>query len=454
MSDASKLATWRGTEPTPFWLDTPNRPAPHLPLEGDGTSDLTVVGGGFTGLWTALLAKERDPGRRVTLLEGHRIAWAASGRNGGFCSASLTHGEENGRRHFPEDYERIHELGIRNLDEIAETVVRYRIPCDFHRNGTLSVATEEWQIPHEEGALDADGTQAEINSPRFLGAVWNRSESALVDPAQLAWGLARACLNLGVVIHENTPVTSIEYEGDDLTVRTRCGTVRTSHVALATNAFRPLLRRLRLYTIPVYDYAIVTEPLSSHQIANVGWTNRQGLSERANQFHYSRLTSDDRILWGGYDAIYHYRRGLKSAFDQRFATFDRLGRQFLDTFPQLRGVNFTHAWGGPIDTCTRFCAFYGTAMHDRVTYALGFTGLGVGSSRFAGNVMLDLLDGAPTERTSLSMVRRRPVPFPPEPAAYAGIAMTKRSLAKADVNGGRRNAWLRALDGLGLGFDS
>ncbi len=173
-----------------------------------------------------------------------------------------------------------------------------------------------------------------------------------------------------------------------------------------------------------------------------------------NQFHYYRMTADHRILWGGYDAIYHFGRRLSPAFEQRPATFEKLAHHFFDTFPQLEGLRFTHRWGGAIDTCTRFFAFFGTALSGRAAYALGYTGLGVGASRFGANVMLDLLAGEATERTELQIVRHRPPPFPPEPLAFAGIQATRWSLAQADRNAGRRNLWLRLLDRLGLGFDS
>jgi glycine/D-amino acid oxidase-like deaminating enzyme len=131
-----------------------------------------------------------------------------------------------------------------------------------------------------------------------------------------------------------------------------------------------------------------------------------------------------------------------------------LSDQFFATFPQLEGLRFTHRWGGAIDTCTRFCAFYGTAHGGDVAYAAGYTGLGVGATRFAADVLLDLLSGEPTERTRLEMVRTKPVPFPPEPFAWAGIQLTRRALQKADRQQGRRGPWLRTLDRLGLGFDS
>ena len=143
-----------------------------------------------------------------------------------------------------------------------------------------------------------------------------------------------------------------------------------------------------------------------------------------------------------------------ASLEQREQTHRLLAEHFLETFPQLAGIRFTHRWGGVIDTCTRFSAFFGTAVSGRVGYALGYTGLGVGASRFGAQVVLDLLDGADTERTRLRMVRERPLPFPPEPLRSVGINLTRWSLDRADRRGGRRNLWLRGLDAAGLGFDS
>ena len=139
-------AALAGASPTPYWLDDPSRPESLPPLRGPVTADLAVVGGGYTGLWTALLAKERDPDRSVVLLEGNRIGWAASGRNGGFCEASLTHGSANGQKHLPEETELLGKLGLQNLDEIEQTLARYGIDAGFERTGTLSVATEEHHV--------------------------------------------------------------------------------------------------------------------------------------------------------------------------------------------------------------------------------------------------------------------------------------------------------------------
>lgn len=455
-------AALRDVEPGSFWLDDPARPAPRAPLSGDVSCDLAVVGGGYSGLWTALLAKERDPGRDVVLVDGGRIGWAASGRNGGFCSASITHGEANGRERWPAEYETLDRLGTQNLDELEAAVARYGIDCDFQRTGELSVATEAYQVadlrlgPEDDPArlsfLDRDAIRAEVASPTYVAGRWDRTGTALVNPAQLAWGLARACEEAGVRIFEATQVMGIGRS--PLTLETGTGTIRPRQVALGTNVFPSLVKRIRLHTVPVYDYVLMTEPLSASQKASIGWGNRQGIGDSANQFHYYRLSADDRILWGGYDAVYRFGGKIRDRHDQRPATSQVLARHFFETFPQLEGLRFSHAWGGPIDTCTRFCAFFGTAHDGNVAYATGFTGLGVGATRFGALVMLDLLAGEETERTALEMVRTKPLPFPPEPFASIGIQATRWSLAQADKNAGQRNLWLRTLDRFGLGFDS
>ncbi len=302
--------------------------------------------------------------------------------------------------------------------------------------------------------LDRDELRAQVDSPTFLGGIWDKEGVAMVHPAKLAWGLKQACLGLGVRIFEHTPAEALREHGAGMAVRTPYGRIFAGKVALGTNAFPSLVKRVRPYIVPVYDYALMTEPLSDEQLAAIGWKGRQGLSDSANKFHYFRLSADNRILWGGYDAVYRFGGHVRHEYDQRPETFRTLARNFFTCFPQLEGVRFTNAWGGAIDTCTRFSAFFDTAYRGRVAYAAGYTGLGVGATRFGAEVMLDLLAGERTERTELEMVRRKPLPFPPEPVRWAGIGITTRSLERADRTGGERNLWLRTLDKLGLGFDS
>ena len=436
-------------------------------LAGATTADLAIVGAGFTGLWTALIAKERDPQRDVVVLEARSAGWAASGRNGGFCAASLTHGLANGVERFPDEIGKLEKLGHANLDEIEVAIKRYGIDCGFERTGELNVATAPWQVDdlrtgfedarrfgQDVELLDRDAVQAEVASPTYLGGLWDRGGCAMVDPARLAWGLRTECLRLGVRIFEGTPVESISEAGAGLLLRTPGGTLAAAHVALGSGAFPALLRRIRPFIVPVYDYVLMSEPLTPAQMDAIGWQRRQGIGDTANQFHYYRLTRDNRILWGGYDAVYYNGGRIKPERDQRPETAAKLATHFFDTFPQLEDLRFTHTWGGVIDTCARFCAFFGTAYKGRLSYAMGYTGLGVGATRFGAEVMLDLLSGQQTELTSLAMVKSRPIPFPPEPMRSAVIQLTRWSIAQADVHEGRRNLWLRTLDRLGLGFDS
>ena len=463
----SSLAALADATPLPFWLDSPERPDAASALVGTQRADLAVVGGGYTGLWTALLAKEADPARDVVVLEGATAGHAASGRNGGFCVSSLTHGLGNGLTRYPDEIQQLLDPGQENLEGIAATVERYGIDCSFERTGGLDVATEDYQVEGirelvELGAgygesatfLDAEAVQQLVASPLFRAAALDPTGTAMVDPARLAWGLRRVCLELGVRLHENTPVTALTPDGAGMRLDTPYGSVRAARVALGTNAFPPLLRRLKHYTVPVYDFALMTEPLTAEQMRSIGWGGRQGIGDSGNQFHYFRLTDDDRILYGGYDAIYHWNNGFGAEHEQRPETYGLLAEHFFETFPQLEGLRFTHRWGGAIDTCSRFSAFWGTANDGRVGYSVGYTGLGVAATRFGAAVMLDLLDSTDTERTRLEMVRSKPVPFPPEPVRSIGINLTRSALSRADHTQGHRNLWLRTLDRLNLGFDS
>ncbi len=453
------------TLPSCFWLDQPERPAPRPALCSGEEADLAIVGGGFTGLWSALQAKESNPERDVVLLEADAVAEGASGRNGGFADPSLTHGLFNGLRHFPDEIEVIEKLGSENYEGFLAALERHRID-GVESNGVLSVATAPHQVEGlreylrelqrfgEAGEfLERDAVRAELDSPTYLAGVW-RHRGSIVDPARLAWGLRDAILGLGVRVYEATPVKRLARAGARLELRCETGCVRADKIVLATNAFRSPLRRMRRATIPVWDYALVSEPLTAAQRASLGWKRRQGVGDSGNQFHYYRLTVDDRILWGGYDAIYHFGSRTDARFQQRPESFEGLSRRFFETFPQLAGLRFSHGWGGPIATTTRFCMDAGSAYRGRVSWAIGYTGLGVVASRFGARVALDLLDRPDAPHLALRYVRKRPFPWPPEPLRSIGVALTQRALARADRNQGHRGPWLRLLDRTGLGFDS
>lgn len=451
---------------TVFWLDQ-RRPVPQCPpLTGDAVCSLLVIGGGFSGLWTALLAKQADPERDVMLLEATSIAAGASGRNGGFVSHSLTHGIVNGADRWPDEMPTLIRMGHENLDAFEKTLADFGIDCGFRRTGELTVAVQEHQVDELQETVDlarAHGDHARmlsreqvlqrVQSASYLGGMVD-PDVALVDPARLAWGLLRACLDLGVRVHESSPVRDLVDAGERVVAFTDGGSVTARRVAMGTNAFPPLVDKVSRYVVPVYDYALVTEPLTPAQWASVGWDAREGVGDAGNQFHYYRPTDDGRILWGGYDAIYHRDSGFDAKHEVDFDAFGRLAEHFFQTFPQLEGLSFSHGWGGAIDTCSRFAPFWGSAHEGKTVYVAGYTGLGVGSSRFAAQVMLDIADGRTTERTELEMVRTKPIPFPPEPFRSLGINWTTKSLQSADRREGRWNLWLRTLDRLGMGFDS
>jgi glycine/D-amino acid oxidase-like deaminating enzyme len=456
-------------DPYPYWYDDADEPESNPTLVRTESCDLLIVGGGYTGLWTAIIAKERDPSREIILIDAHEVGSAASGRNGGFMDSSLTHGIANAQQRFPDEVPILEDLGLQNLNAIEDVIRRYNIDCDYERTGTIDVATtahapnylsemrEDYQQLRSLGQnvewLDKDALQAQIHSPTYTGGLWRKDRGALVDPARLVWGLKRVAESLGVRIYEDAKATSLEKDGVGVLVTTPLGRVRAGKVALCTNAFKPLLKRLGHYIAPVYDYCMVTEPLTPAQLESIGWKKRQGISDIPNQFHYYRLTEDNRILWGGYDAVYYFRGRMNTELESRPESWAKLSQHFFETFPQLEDVRFSHMWGGAIDTCTRFSVFWGRAMGGRVAYALGYTGLGTASTRFGAEVMLDLLDGRRTKATSTKFVQDRPVPFPPEPFRFIGIQATRWSLDHEDKTG-KRNLWLRGLDRFGLGFDT
>jgi glycine/D-amino acid oxidase-like deaminating enzyme len=467
LNAAAIRRSYADAQPRPFWLDQAGAPEPSSPLEGEHEADLVVIGGGLTGLWAALLASEEDPRRGVVLLEGERIAFGASGRNGGFMSASLTHGLENGAARWPDEMPKLEHLARENFAAVKQTIASHGIAAGLEETGELSFATSPYQaeyIPElvetarfygwAADALDAEAARAEVNSPTYHGGVYLPDSCAVLHPARLAWGLAAAARGAGARVFERSHVTGLERDGDGVVAMTLGGSVRARRALLATSAFPPLARVIRRYVVPVWDYVLVTEPLTAAQREAIGWKRRQGLADLGNQFHYYRLTTDDRILWGGYDAIYNFRNAMGPHLDERPATFERLAGQFFETFPQLEGLRFTHRWGGAIDTCSRFSVMFGKALGGRAVYIVGYTGLGVGASRFGAQAALDLAGGRDTERTRLKMVRTKPIPFPPEPLRWAVITLTRRALAKADRQEGRRGLWLRTLDRFGLGFDS
>ena len=325
-------------------------------------ADLLVVGGGYSGLWAALLAKQRIPAATWCCVEAGTCGWAASGRNGGFCAASLTHGLANGVEPVPRrDRRRWRRWAGPTSTRIGCHGGQYDIDCDFERTGELEVATaavpagRPGRVGRAGPACTATTSRCSTATrcgPRSTrrptsAALWDQDRVAMLDPARLAWGLRRACLDARRADLRAHP-------GDRAGPRRRrpCspaahgGSVRAARVALATNAFPPLLRRLRAYLVPVYDYALMTRAADGRRAAtrSAGATGR-GSATPATSSTTTGSPRDDRILFGGYDAIYHFGNRMAPALEQRAATFETLAAHFFDTFPQLADVAL-HAIAG------------------------------------------------------------------------------------------------------------
>ena len=451
----------------PLWTDQDARPEPLPALAKDEKCQLLVVGGGFTGLWAAMQAKEQMPDLDVILIEAKEIAEGASGRNGGFLSSSLSHGDSNSDVHFPGETDRLHELGQQNLKEFIDTLERHKIDARYEKVGELTVATsperaqalrEEYEELKDEGEnpvwFDQEAIRKEINSPTYFAGLWeHEGQDGVVDPAYLCWGLKKVVLELGVRIFEGTSMHTMSPDGSGMKLETTGGSIRCDRILMGTNAYPSPINEANRTIIPVWDYAFATEPLSPAQLESIGWQRRHGVGDYVNMFYYTRLTHDNRITWGGGGVVnYHYG----SRRDQKWADppdrFARLSKQFFETFPQLEGIRFSHRWSGIIASTTRFCMAPGSAYDGRVSWAIGYTGHGVGATRFGARIGLELLGYNPTDILEMQFVKKTPMAWPPEPLRWIGVTLTRKEMARADRNNGKRGLWLKLLDHFNLGF--
>ena len=341
------------------------------------------------------------------------------------------------------------------------------IDAEFARNGQLVLALTKAHTMDVEVALAAarrlgiddwqelgrEETRERLGSPLPLCALF-APRAATVHPAKLATGLARVAEGKGVRILEHSGVASIEKEGSGLRLTTTRGTLRAPRVVLATNAYsHRLVPRLARRFLPLYDYVIASEPLSAAQRASIRWQGREGVTDCRSFFNYSRLTADDRVVWGSSEAVYFRGNGVGPQHDHAPAVYAALEASFARFFPDLTAVRFPYRWGGPIAATTRFTPFFGSLQSGRLLYGLGYTGHGVGTTRVAGKLLAHLALERRSELAELALVRKPPFPYPPGPLRPWAIAAVTRALRKVD-DGGSPGFLLRVLDRLGIGFSS
>jgi glycine/D-amino acid oxidase-like deaminating enzyme len=451
---ASMLA---GARTFPFWRDSGDAPRPEPEQIGATSADLVIVGGGFTGLWAAIQAKEANPAQDIVLIEARRIASGASGRPGGIISTSIMHGLHNTVRTFPDDVEELERLGRENMDAFTATLTRHGIDADIEWSGELTAAVSARDIPelhaefelhqrygHNVTWLDEAGMREQLNSPAFHAGFWSKDRSGTVHPGKLAWGLKAAILKLGVRVHELSPMLRVESQGDVSVVHTPHGQIRTGKVLLATDSWAvsdPIIKR-RLTVMQ--DRMLATAPLTREQMSKIGWPNRQGIYDTGSQLNYFRLTKENRIIFGGH-LDYYFNDAVEAEADRRLRTYYPLVRHFLSKFPNLEDVKFTNVWGGPISVSSRFALQFYKSPKENLVWVGGYSGFGVGASRFGARLALAILNREKLPELDLAFVRRSPGYMPPEPLRWIGAKLTTAVLDDVDKKGGWRRAVPAAL---------
>jgi glycine/D-amino acid oxidase-like deaminating enzyme len=446
----------------PYWLDNPVAPGAEAELVGATEAGLLIVGGGFTGLWAAIQAKELMPELDVVLIEANLVAHGASGRAGGIISTSVMHGLPNAVRVFPNDIDQLEQFGQINLDGFEATLSRYGIDADIEWNGEMTVAVDAAHLEHLRGdyelhrkhghdvvLLGRDETRAQLNSPLFEGALWSRNRSGIVHPAKLAWGLKRAALELGVRLYEHTPLITVTDEGKAVRVDTPKGSVRAPRVVFGSGTAKVGVPDINRRVMQVRDHVLATEPLTTEQLERIGWRNRQGIYDTRTQLNYFRLTRENNIIFGGL-VSYHFDGDPDPGADRQHDTYTRLAQAFFRTFPQLADVRFSHAWGGPIDYCSRGSVFAKRYLGGKAVFVAGYTGFGVAASRFGAFMGLNILFDRDSPERQLDIAKLGPTYIPPEPLRWLGAKVTFHAFDGADAEGGWKRAWINGLKAMGF----
>jgi len=423
-----------------YWLHTSGLYADPLraPLRGAVRADVAIIGGGFTGLATAIAAARRNPGRRILVLEGARCGYGASGRNGGFADVTYTGFPELAAAAPPEVARGIYDVIATGKHAIERLAAEDGVACDLEQSGGIRMASTDAQ---REGLVRAQATlvamgiparvidgaelHARVRTERFRAAL-TIPGTAIVNPAKLARGMARVAESLGVGIHEATRVVKLE-PGRNVRVITEHGLVDAAQVVLATNGYTPQLGIFRTRLLPICDYVVATEPLSRAQWDAIGWAGREGLSDARVMFMYLRPTADGRIVAGGELAPY-YTGSLPSSGNHAGA-IAKLKRSLIETFPALEGIRFTNAWGGTMaftrDLTPRIGALDGAP---NLFFGLGCCGEGVVMSQLAGRILAAFLDGDAGEYAALPFVGSAPPWVGPEPLRTLGVKAMERAL--------------------------
>ena len=432
-----RLSLWHDT------VDTDWSPRPGL--SGDVEADVAIVGAGFTGLWTAYYLAEADPSLRIVVLEAETAGYGASGRNGGWASALFPTSLASLASMSDRDGAIAQHRAMREtVDEVARAAAAEGIDADIAKGGTIVLARNRVQLrrARQEVAearhwdrgeddlrlLDKREATAVLRGSRTVGATYT-PDCAAIHPAKLVRGLADAVERRGVTIHERTRVRSIEPRR----ARTSDGDVRAATIIRATEGYTATIEGLDRALIPVYSLIIATEPLPASTWDEIGLARRETFSDHRHLIIYGQRTADDRLVFGGRGAPYHFGSRIRPEFDQDQRVFARLYATLTDLFPVLEGTRVTHAWGGALGIPRDWCASVGLDRETGLGWAGGYVGDGVSTTNLAGRTLRDLVLGRDTELTGLPWVGHRSPEWEREPLRWLGVNTGLRAMTLADA---------------------
>jgi glycine/D-amino acid oxidase-like deaminating enzyme len=422
----------------PWWLDEAGEDPAMPALEGDVDAEVCVVGGGYTGLWTALAVREREPAARVVVLEAERCGAGPSGRNGGFCHgywASLAEaraalGDEAalalaraGERIIP---------GVRALGGdvwlreggmlMVSTALAQDAVVDEAIDAAAALGAAEQAVP-----LGADDVAARVRSPVFRRGVLF-PECATVQPARLVRVLRGAIVAAGATLHERTPVVAIA----DGVVTTPLGRVHADAIVVAVNAAASGWAPVKRHVTNFGSYVVLTEPVPE-LLAEIGWTGGEAVVDGRMFLHYFRTTNDGRVLMGSGSGPIGLGGRLDARFSRDSATAARAERGLRRLLPALARARVERAWGGPIDVSADHLPFFGTVPGTRIHYGLGYSGHGVGPSWLGGQILASLATGRDDEWTALPLATRRLPKLPPEPLKRLGGGLVRAAIMACEA---------------------
>jgi glycine/D-amino acid oxidase-like deaminating enzyme len=412
---------WRSTEAV----------VPGPPLEESVDADVCIVGGGYTGLWAAHFLRRAEPSLSIHVLEADYAGAGASGHNDGFVTPTVGHSLHTVVGAFGVERARVAYAAVgRSIMELRHFCHRHEVDAEYRPGGFYLVATNDGQrrrLEHDAalaarlGAnteiLSAEDMRSRIAVPAITGAM--KIAGALVNPHRLARGLVRVVRDQGVAVHERTPALDVRRAGGGFEVVTPSGRVRAGRLVWATGAHQHRWAPLRRAVLPVWSYALVTEPLSADRLAQVEWPDGEGFVEARNFVVFARPVSGNRVLVGGGPAPYFYGRDMD---ERRIVNAEATGfleRAFARYFPAWRSVRFTHAYGGCIDMTRNLLPQVGR-LGDGSYFAHGYCGNGIAMSHTIGKTLRDLVLERRTDYAGLAVVRDRPPRFPVQPVAFAG----------------------------------